>query len=237
MQIYFLRHGESEANVAGVISDDPAKVYHLTPMGIAQAEVAAEELMDIPFTHVYVSQHQRTRETAEILIQAWLKEASKDQSNTQAKKNDGKHETKQEDPEAQTVPLAPEDKFPITEDARLNERKSGMDGEPVTAFNALVKPDPVHIKPEGGESFLEQMERLKAFLDEVAERHVDGTILAVSHENPILAAQAAAGRSPEDSAKANMANCAWVKIEWPPKAKEQKNGNGTTTKETAGTTE
>ena len=40
-------------------------------------------------------------------------------------------------------------------DARLNERKSGMDGMPVYAFNDQVKRDPLHFKTEKGESFIE----------------------------------------------------------------------------------
>jgi broad specificity phosphatase PhoE len=202
MRIYLLRHGESEANVAGVISDDPAHGYHLTPMGVGQAEVAAEALHDVPFTHVYVSEHLRTRETAEVMVAQWVKLQRKD--GDRADEADG---------EALAVNV---DRFPITVDARLNERRSGMDGRPVMEFNSLVKPDPVDIKPDGGESFREQMARVQAFLDAVAARHVDGTVLAVSHENPILAAQAVAGRSPEEAARDSLANCAWVELEWPP---------------------
>lgn len=199
MRIYLLRHGESEANVAGVISDDPGQAFHLTPMGIAQAEVAADELRDVPFSCIYVSEHLRTRETAQVLVKRWLEEvAEKDEA------------------EASQPDTAQADQYPITVDARLNERHSGMAGQPVAAFNNLVKPDPVNIKPEGGESFHEQMDRLRGFMDAVAQRHVDCTVLAVSHENPILAAQAVAGRSPEEAARGSVANCAWVVLEWPP---------------------
>lgn len=103
----------------------------------------------------------------------------------------------------------------LTIDARLNERRSGMDGLPVDAFNDLVKPDPARIKPEKGESFLEQMERVRSFLDELAERRQLGPILAVSHENPILAALALSGWSPEEAARGAIANCGWVELAWP----------------------
>lgn len=202
MRIYLLRHGESEANVAGIISDDPGQVFHLTPLGIAQAEVAADELRDVPFTHIYVSEHARTQETARVMVRRWLEAAQKDAS------GDGEGEAKP--PQA-----AREDAYPISVDARLNERRSGMAGQPVGEFNHLVKPDPVNIKPEGGESFREQMERVRGFMEAVARRHVDCTVLAVSHENPILAAQAVAGRSPEEAARGDVANCAWVVLEWP----------------------
>lgn len=235
MQIYLLRHGESDANVQGVISDDPSQVFHLTPMGIAQAEIAAEELADVPFTHVYVSEHMRTRETAEVLVKLWLEAAAKkaekakktEKSKDEKEKKDEAEEngtTEAGTTEAGQSATPQREKYPISVDARLNERRSGMSGQPVSAFDNLVKPDPVHIKPEGGESFLEQMERVREFMDAVAERHVDCIVLAVSHENPILAAQAVAGRSSEESAKDDMANCEWVKVEWPPAEKPGKNG-------------
>jgi broad specificity phosphatase PhoE len=97
---------------------------------------------------------------------------------------------------------------------RLNERKSGMDGRPVEDFNALVRPDPVNIKPPAGESFLEQMERVRAALDDMAARHAGAEVLAISHENPILAACALAGMAPADAARASIPNCGCVVIEW-----------------------
>lgn len=103
----------------------------------------------------------------------------------------------------------------LTIDARLNERCSGLDGQPVEAFNGLVRPDPVRIKPANGESFLEQMQRVGEFLDEIARHYPEGIVLAVSHENPIQAAAALAGRDVEAAARGGLANCAWLKMEWP----------------------
>ena len=99
-------------------------------------------------------------------------------------------------------------------DARLNERKSGMDGRPVEEFNALVLPDPLSIKPPAGESFLEQMERVRGCLDELAARHGDAEVLAISHENPLLAACALAGMTPADAVRGSIRNCGRVVIEW-----------------------
>lgn len=100
-------------------------------------------------------------------------------------------------------------------DARLNERRSGLDGLPVEALNGLVRADPVRIKPRNGESFLEQMARVRAFFDELAYRHPDATVLAVSHENPILAATALSGRDPEAAARGAIGNCEWFVLDWP----------------------
>lgn len=99
-------------------------------------------------------------------------------------------------------------------DARLNERRSGMDGLHVDAFNDLVRPDPLHFKPEHGESFLEQMKRVRGFLDEIATRHPDGIVLAVSHENPIIAALALTRDDPEQVIHNSLDNCAWLEIDW-----------------------
>jgi broad specificity phosphatase PhoE len=97
-------------------------------------------------------------------------------------------------------------------DGRLNERRSGMDGQHVDAFNDLIHSDPLRIKPARGESFLEQMERLRSFLDEIAVRHADGIVLAVSHENPIIAATALISDKPEQLVLRHLDNCEWVEL-------------------------
>lgn len=100
-------------------------------------------------------------------------------------------------------------------DARLNERLSGMDGLPVVMFNELVHADPLRTKPERGETFLEQMERLRSFLDEIFARHPDGIVLAVSHENPIVAVRALLADDPEQVVRDKITNCGWVELDWP----------------------
>jgi len=177
MKIFLVRHGESEANVADRINDDPARIVNLTVRGRAQAEAASDSLRGMRFTHAYASEFPRARQTAEILLRY----------------ND----------------------CLLRIDARLNERRSGMDGLPVHDFNDLIRPDPLRIKPREGESFLEQMERIGSFMDEIAGRHPDGTVLAVSHENPILAAQALLADDPEQVVLGSIANCAWVELSWP----------------------
>jgi len=99
-------------------------------------------------------------------------------------------------------------------DARLNERISGMDGLHVDLFNDLVRPDYLHIKPPRGESFTQQMERLRSFLDEAAARHPQAMALVVSHENPIIAALTLLSDTPETACLQKLDNCGSVEIEW-----------------------
>ena len=178
MKITFIRHGESEANVAGCINDDPARPIHLTENGRAQAESLASSLCSEPFTLAYASEFPRAMETAATLL---------------------RHHACQ-----------------LEIDPRLNERRTGMDGQPVETFNNLVRRDPLRTKPEKGESFLEQMERLRSFLDEIAGRQPEAVVLAVSHENPILAALALSGEDPEKIVRSSLANCGRVDLVWPP---------------------
>lgn len=100
-------------------------------------------------------------------------------------------------------------------DARLNERRSGMDGQHVDAFNDYVRDDYLHTKPPHGESFVEQMERLRGFLDDIAARHPDGVALAVSHENPIVAALALTVADPAQVMLRRLGNCEAVELIWP----------------------
>jgi broad specificity phosphatase PhoE len=177
MQITLIRHGESVANVGNFISDDPGKPVGLTDTGRAQAAALARRLRGETFTHAYVSEFPRARETAAILL---------------------RHH-----------------QLPLHVDARLNERKSGMDGLPVHAFNDQVKLDPLHFKTATGESFLEQMERVRSFLDELAARHPHGKILAVSHENPIIAALALSVPDASSVVLCGLENCGRLDLSWP----------------------
>jgi probable phosphoglycerate mutase len=70
MKLYFVRHGESEANIQHVISNRESP-FGLTERGKAQAKALAENLRDIPITAIYSSPVLRARETAEILSQAF----------------------------------------------------------------------------------------------------------------------------------------------------------------------
>ena len=70
MRLYFVRHGESEANTLRVISNRDSR-YGLTALGKQQAIMLADELKAVPFTAIYSSPIRRARETAEIVAQAF----------------------------------------------------------------------------------------------------------------------------------------------------------------------
>lgn len=66
MKIYFVRHGESEANVAREFSNTAIK-HPLTDKGRAQVTALAEQLAGVPFRAIYSSPLLRARQSAEIL--------------------------------------------------------------------------------------------------------------------------------------------------------------------------
>ena len=170
--ILLVRHGESEANVARRINDNPNRQVNLTDLGRQQAESVDAGQIDL----AYASEFPRAQQTARLILrQAHL---------------------------------------PVLIDPRINERRSGMDDIPVHEFNERMRRDPVHFRPEGGESFHEEMDRVGDFLDEMAIRHPGKRILAVSHENPILAALAVAGMDPLEAALGSIANCQAIELTW-----------------------
>jgi probable phosphoglycerate mutase len=70
MKLYFVRHGESEANIQHVISNRDSP-FGLTRRGRGQAATLADKLRDVPMTAIYSSPVLRARETAEILSRSF----------------------------------------------------------------------------------------------------------------------------------------------------------------------
>ena len=70
MKLYFVRHGESEANTQHIISNRESS-FHLTERGRGQIMTLAHNLKDVPFTAIFSSPILRTRETADFLSQAF----------------------------------------------------------------------------------------------------------------------------------------------------------------------
>lgn len=71
MNVYFIRHGRTNFNDLGLCNDDPNDDVHLTSAGEQQARQAAQRMATVPIRRIYVSQLPRTRQTAEILNEAW----------------------------------------------------------------------------------------------------------------------------------------------------------------------
>lgn len=69
MKLYLTRHTETTYNVLGKINCDPKINVELTDKGRQQAASLAEQLKDVDFDAIYVSQLIRTRQTAEIINQ------------------------------------------------------------------------------------------------------------------------------------------------------------------------
>lgn len=70
MKLYFVRHGESEANTGHIISNRESP-FSLTERGREQARTLADRLKGIPFKTVFSSPVLRARETADILSKAF----------------------------------------------------------------------------------------------------------------------------------------------------------------------
>ena len=66
MRIYFVRHGQSEANVQRVISNRDLP-HHLTDLGRRQAEALAQSLAEVPLAAIYSSPIVRAVETAHLV--------------------------------------------------------------------------------------------------------------------------------------------------------------------------
>lgn len=67
MNLYFMRHGQTDYNVRGLCNDDPGRAVRLTELGRQQARAAAGRLGDVPIERIFVSELPRTHETAAIV--------------------------------------------------------------------------------------------------------------------------------------------------------------------------
>lgn len=69
MNLYFMRHGRTNYNNAGLCNDDPDADVHLDDIGKQQAQAAAQQLRDVALDRIIVSPLPRTRQTADIINQ------------------------------------------------------------------------------------------------------------------------------------------------------------------------
>ena len=153
MKLYFVRHGESEANLQHVISNRES-TFGLTERGMAQAATLAEKLRDVPMAAIYSSPVLRARETAEILSQSFHL------------------------PYQVTEALREYDCGILEEksDAESWRLHSEIAADWTLNHNYLRKPD-------GGESYVEMKERFIPFVTGFAQNgwHSQDHILFVSH--------------------------------------------------------
>ena len=63
---------------------------------------------------------------------------------------------------------------------RINDRKTGFDGKPVSDFLEALKPDIFNLKLSNGESFREEKKRAFSFLEELKNYNLTN-VLVVSH--------------------------------------------------------
>lgn len=67
MELYLVRHGQSEANAAKIMQG--AKIDRpLTPKGIEQAKLTRDKLVHLQFDRVFVSPLRRASQTAEVIV-------------------------------------------------------------------------------------------------------------------------------------------------------------------------
>lgn len=67
MKIYFIRHGESQANISKAYNSRNNSIHSLTEKGVLQIEKCAEKLKNIKFDIFYSSELLRARESAAII--------------------------------------------------------------------------------------------------------------------------------------------------------------------------
>lgn len=77
---------------------------------------------------------------------------------------------------------------PLRVDARLGDRRSGFEGQPVAAYLAARDADPEHFCAAGGESYVALKARVLDFLADLA-RLAEARVLVVSHHEVLQVVQ------------------------------------------------
>jgi broad specificity phosphatase PhoE len=151
VNLYFVRHGESEANTRHVISNRES-TFHLTPKGRLQAKTLAWKLIDISFGAIFSSPILRARETAEIFSTAL-------------------------DIPYQVTEALREYDCGILEE-KSDEESWGHHSQ---YYEDWVLRRQYGNKPEGGECFLDIQNRFVPFLEDLSQGNEDKNILLVGH--------------------------------------------------------
>jgi broad specificity phosphatase PhoE len=175
LQIWFIRHGESEINIPGAPRPVPdgGVTYPLTRKGVEQARALAANLRDAPIAKIYTSTHLRAVQTADaIAFDHTL-----------------------------TLTLAPEAveiNFGVTPDSKDDTRTVYME----LARKWLAEKD-FDARHAQGESFAEVQRRFLPFVREIMNRHAldSGVVVIVAHSGTIgFMVPVLAGNVPADFA-------------------------------------
>lgn len=73
MKFYLARHTQTNYNVQGICNSDPSVDVHITELGVEQAQSLADQLADVDFDVIIVSELKRTHQTADIINEYHLK--------------------------------------------------------------------------------------------------------------------------------------------------------------------
>lgn len=156
---FVMRHGESRANVAGIIIATPENgvldKYGLTDMGIDQVRTSAEQSALSPDTIIYSSDFSRARQTAEIVAGA-IGTAIVTLTPALRERHFGHHE------------LQPNTLYQQVWDSDVN--------------------DPTH-RQDDVESVRDVVSRVNQLVAEIEHNHHNQTVLLVSHGDTLQIAQ------------------------------------------------
>lgn len=72
----------------------------------------------------------------------------------------------------------------IVTNPQINDIRSGFDGQPVRQYQRAISRDPLHVRPEGGESLVDHKQRVVDFIRWLREQPY-GTVLVVAHEETL----------------------------------------------------
>lgn len=147
MKLYFVRHGESEANTRHIISNRE-NPFHLTALGRQQAKALAKHLCDIRFDAIFCSPVLRARETAELLSTSFG--VSHEVTEALREYDCGILEERSDD-----------------ESWKMHRYY----------FNEWMLRRNYEIKPDGGESFLDIRDRFLPFIKSLQLHQDDNTLL------------------------------------------------------------
>ena len=151
-QVVLMRHGQTDANVTRILQGQLNS--HLSELGHAQAEAAADYLADVPFEAAYASDLDRAMDTARAVV--------------------ARHPGLELHPE----PLLREWNLGFLQGQSWNDL---MKIPGLQKLQSALAKEGVDCQVPGGESKWDLQARADRFLEMLLERHCGQTILVVTH--------------------------------------------------------